>query len=214
MSKSLYKILRPFFIYFGLMIALLSCLCLYTLFAYQSLISVPILIFLLYFAAPLMHRLMQSYYPIKQGATLIKPDEYNPWINSFRLQKLYNSFPFIERALFLVPGLYNSWLRLWGSKIGKGVYLLPGVEIVDRGHVEFGDYVFIGNKTYISPHVAMNSKGQMYVYFKNVKIENSVFVGAFSKLGPGTKIAANQVIPAGSVYLLNARAPEKTSKSY
>lgn len=212
MSKSLYKILRPVFIYFGLIISLLSLVCFYSLFAYQSLVSIPILIFLLYFAAPLTHRLMQSYFPIKQGATLIKPDEYNPWINSFRLQKFYNSFPFVERALFLVPGLYNSWLRLWGSKIGKGVYLLPGIEIVDRGNVEFGDYVFIGNKTYISPHVAMSKKGQMYVYFKNIKIDNNVFVGAFSKLGPGTKISANQIIPAGSIFLLNATEPEKGTK--
>ncbi|MCO4793979.1 MAG: hypothetical protein KC493_09715, partial [Bacteriovoracaceae bacterium] len=167
MPDGLFKLLRFLFIYYAL---LLSSLCLVLFIGgiksgcyLLSALSVAII----YLAPPLTHRLMSSLYPMKQGATFIYPDKYNPWINSFRLQKIFMVCPWLERLLFLIPGLYNSWLRLWGSKIGKRVYILPGVEIVDRGNLDLGDGVFIGNKTYISPHVAMNKNGKMYVYVKD-----------------------------------------------
>ncbi|MCO4795581.1 MAG: hypothetical protein KC493_17820, partial [Bacteriovoracaceae bacterium] len=93
------------------------------------------------------------------------------------------------------------------------VYILPGVEIVDRGNLDLGDGVFIGNKTYISPHVAMNKNGKMYVYVKDVKIGSNTFIGAFSMLGPGTKIPENTMVPGGSVYTLNSSEPDGTRKA-
>lgn len=209
MPDGLYKILRFFFIYYAL---LLSVICLVLFIAGIKtncyLLSV-FSILLIYIAPPLTHRLMSSLYPIRQGATVVDPNKYNPWINSFRLQKIYMVAPWLESLLFLVPGLYNHWLRLWGSKVGKHVYILPGVEIVDRGNVEIGDNVFIGNKTYISPHVAQQKNDKMFVYVKNVKIGANSFIGAFSMLGPGTNVPENSKVSGGSVYTFNKNEPDQ-----
>lgn len=207
MSKSTYKIVKFFFIYFAFFQTIASLALIAHAIHSDQRWPIPVILFIIYVLPPLLNRLMNARYPMRQGATSVKIDEYNAWINSYRLQKLFTIFTFLERALFLVPGLYPAWLRLWGSKIGKGVYILPGVEIVDRGNLELGDFVFIGNKSYLSPHVAMNKNGKMFVYVKNIKIEDHVFIGAFCKLGPGTKISKGEAVPAGSAYFLNSTKP-------
>ncbi len=213
MPRGVYRVVKFFLIYYALLLAL-SCLSLIYVAITQGRPECMILaLAVIYLLPPLTHRFMNSLYPQKQGATLIDPNEYNPWINSFRLQKIYTICPQLERLLFLAPGLYGAWLRLWGSKVGKNVYLLPGVEIVDRGNVNFGDYVFIGNKTYISPHIVMTSNGKTYVYVKDVVIGKGTFVGAFCTLGPGTNIPSLQSIPAGSYFTLNSSEPDGTRKA-
>jgi hypothetical protein len=212
MPRNVYNVLKFFLIYYALILVLIFAGLTYLAVTKNcySLIALGFLI--VYLAPPLTHRLMNKMYPMRQGATIIDPNEYNPWINSFRLQKIYTIFPVLERMLFLAPGLYAAWLRLWGSKIGKHVYMLPGIEIVDRGNLNIGDFVFIGNKTYISPHVAMTKNGKMYVYVKDVTIGSGTFVGAFCTLGPGTKIPPKQEIPALSYYTINATEPRSTKK--
>jgi acetyltransferase-like isoleucine patch superfamily enzyme len=213
MPRRLYQVLKFIFIYYAFFLAAGCLTLIYFGLTKQRYDFFLLAILIVYLLPPLTHRLMNYFFPLRQGATLIDPNEYNPWINSFRLQKIYVICPQLERLLFLIPGLYNSWLRLWGSKIGKNVYLLPGVEIVDRGNVNFGDHVFIGNKTYISPHVAMTKNGKMYVYVKDVVIGKGSFVGAFCTLGPGTNIPPLQSIPAGSYFTLNSSEPDGTRKA-
>ena len=213
MPRKVYNLLKFFFIYYAFLLVLIFSGLVYFAIT-RNQYSLVILGFLtVYLAPPLTHRLMNKLYPMRQGATLIDPFEYNPWINSFRLQKIYTVFPVLERILFLVPGVYPAWLRLWGSKIGKRVYMLPGIEIVDRGNLNIGDYVFIGNKTYISPHVAMQKNGKMFIYVKDVTIGSGTFVGAFCTLGPGTNIPPRQEIPAGSYFTVNATQPTGIKKA-
>lgn len=213
MPRKVYQILKFGLIYYALILVLGCAGLTYLGLAYHCPVLIGLAFLLLYLAPPFTHRFMNHLYPMRQGATLIDPLEYNPWINSFRLQKIYSIFPQLERLLFLAPGLYAAWLRLWGSKVGKNVYMLPGVEIVDRGNVNIGDYVFIGNKTYISPHVAMTKNGKMFIYVKDVVIGSGTFVGAFCTLGPGTKIPPNQQIPAASYFTINSTAPNGTKTS-
>ncbi len=213
MSRGVYRILKFFLIYYALLVVLTSLSLVYLAATRGRYEFLALALAVIYLLPPLTHRFMNSLYPQRQGATLIDPNEYNPWINSFRLQKIYTICPQLERLLFLAPGLYGSWLRLWGSKVGKNVYLLPGVEIVDRANVNFGDFVFIGNKTYISPHVVMTKNGKTYVYVKDVVIGKGTFIGAFCTLGPGTNIAPLQSIPAGSYFTLNSSEPDGTRKS-
>ncbi len=213
MPRWVYNLTKFFLIYFAFFLAIG-----FTTLIYLGLKKSQPLFFILalaniYLLPPLTQRFFNALYPMKQGATLVDPNEYHPWINSFRMQKIFMIFPQLERMLFLIPGLYNAWLRLWGSKIGKGVYILPGVEIVDRGNVHFEDFVFIGNKTYISPHVAMTKNGKMYIYIKDIKISKGTFIGAFCTLGPGTNIPAGQIIPAGSYYTINSTQPDGTRKA-
>ncbi len=213
MSRGVYRVLKFFLIYYALLLALSCGALVYMAITQARPWYLGLAIALVYLLPPLTHRFMDSLYPQRQGATLIDPEEYNPWINSFRLQKIFTICPQLERLLFLAPGLYAAWLRLWGSKVGKNVYLLPGVEIVDRANVNFGDFVFIGNKTYISPHVVMTKNGKTYVYVKDVIIGKGTFIGAFCTLGPGTKIPPLQSIPAGSYFTLNSSEPDGSRKT-
>jgi hypothetical protein len=213
MPRKVYNIIKFFFIYYALILGLIFLGLVYLAITRNQYELILLGVLLLYLAPPLTHRVMNGLYPIRQGATLIDPFEYNPWINSLRLQKIYMVFPVLERILFLAPGLYAAWLRLWGSKIGKRVYMLPGIEIVDRGNLDIGDYVFIGNKTYISPHVAMQKNGKMFIYVKDVKIGSGTFVGAFCTLGPGTNIPPKQEVPAGSYFTINASEPSGTIRT-
>lgn len=213
MPRKIYGILKFFFIYYALILSVVFVGLIYFGLTKNQYSLIILGVILIYLAPPLTHRFMNWLYPIKQGATLVDPKEYNPWINSFRLQKIYTIFPVLERILFLSPGIYSAWLRLWGSKIGKGVYMLPGIEIVDRGNLNIGDFVFIGNKTYISPHVFINKNGKMFIYVKDVCIGPGSFVGSFCVLGPGTNIPAKKEIPAGSYFLLNASEPSGNTRS-
>jgi len=160
-----------------------------------------------YLVPLLMFRIICAIYPMKIGPSFFGEDQFSPWISSFRLQQIYMMFPFLERVLFFVPGLFNLWLRLWGSKIGKNVNFLPGVEVVDRGHLNIGDNVFIGNKCYFSPHVVQVRKGRFFLYYKPVTIGDNCFLGAFSTFGPGTEVASGSSIPSGSYYTVNKKEP-------
>ncbi|MDJ0694669.1 GH3 auxin-responsive promoter family protein [Mastigocoleus sp. MO_188.B34] len=41
----------------------------------------------------------------------------------------------------LLTEVITLWLRLWGSKVGEGIYWTPKIEIADRGLLEIGDRV-------------------------------------------------------------------------
>lgn len=198
---------KPGLPFFPLFIAILACLFLF-LFIESHRYLFLLLAFISPYIIPLFSfKLLQAIYPIKEGASFFGEERFSPWVSSFRLQQIYVMFPVLERILFFIPGLYNSWLRAWGSKIGKNVYFLPGILIVDRAHIEIGDNVMIGNQCYFSPHVVQIKKGRFFLYYKKISIGNNVFIGAFSTLGPGTKIADNITVPAGSAFGVNQSTP-------
>jgi len=167
-----------------------------------------------YLVPLLTFRFLQLIAPIKEGPSFFGEEKFSPWISSFRLQQIYVMFPILERMLFFIPNLYNLWLRAWGSKIGKRVYFLPGVEVVDRAHLEIGDNVMIGNKCYFSPHVVQVRKGRFFLYYKRVKIGSNCFIGAFSTFGPGTTVPDNSSIPSGSYYTVNKSEPRCLMPDY
>jgi len=160
-----------------------------------------------YLVPLVLFRVICAIYPMKIGASFFGEDKFSPWISSYRIQQVYLMFPILERLLFIVPGLFNLWLRLWGSKIGKNVNFIPGVEVVDRGHITIGDNVFIGNKCYFSPHVVQVRKGRFFLYYKGITIGDNCFLGAFSTFGPGTEIASGTSLPSGSYYTVNKKTP-------
>jgi acetyltransferase-like isoleucine patch superfamily enzyme len=160
-----------------------------------------------YLVPLLLFRIICAIYPMKIGPSFFGEDVFSPWVSSYRIQQIYLMFPVLERALFFIPGLYCFWLRLWGSKIGKNVNFIPGVEVVDRGHLNIGNNVFVGNKCYFSPHVVQVRKGRFFLYYKGVTVGDNCFLGAFSTFGPGTVIADGSSIPSGSYYTVNKSEP-------
>lgn len=200
----MFKKTLPFFPFF-LIILIIGTLYLSYL---KSSCALLILGLLMPYLVPLLlFRVICAIYPMKIGPSFFGEEKFSPWISSFRLQQIYMIFPVLERVLFFVPGLYCAWLRAWGSKIGKNVNFLPGVEVVDRGHLNIGNNVFIGNKCYFSPHVVQVRKGRYFLYYKPVTVGDNCFLGAFSTFGPGTEVAPGSTIPSGSYYTVNKKEP-------
>lgn len=171
------------------------------------------LIFLLTpFLLPLLiQRIVLGIYPMKEGGSHIGLEEhrFSPWLFSLRIQQIYLVFPQLERLLFYLPGLYSAWLRAWGSKIGKNVFWTPGTIVNDRSLLEVGDFVIFGHNTYMSSHFLRVKNGKFFVYVKKIKIGSYSFIGAFTKMGPGTTIAQGTQVQAMSVYSVNRQTPNE-----
>ncbi|MBL7714114.1 MAG: hypothetical protein JNL01_01525 [Bdellovibrionales bacterium] len=143
----------------------------------------------LYLFPPILWRIVRVFTGNPVGAFRVgKTGKPSAWVAYYNLQFLFTVAPWIEKFLLLIPGAYSAWLRLWGSQIGKKVIWTPGVTIVDRGHLEVGDYAFFGNNSYLSAHVVSRRDTRYILYVKKLRVGNRAFVGAWSMLGPGAKV--------------------------
>jgi hypothetical protein len=161
-------------------------------------VSVTALFFFLYGFPLSIYRIHDYFYPVSEGISYLCGKEYSPWWGSHQIQVIYITFPFLEAALRLIPGVYSFWLRLWGSSVGKNVYWTPHLEVADRGLLEIGDDVVFGNAIGIYSHVIKPRKNDLMLYVKKVKIGSNVFLGASSALAPGVVIEDNTFVPITS----------------
>lgn len=146
--------------------------------------------------------------PLKEGSTeYLAEKTFSSWLSSYRIQEIYLKFPFLEKIIHLVPFLYNSWLRAWGSKVGKRVLIPPTVKIVDRTSLNIGNNVYLGDEVYFSSHFIVQKNGRVFCFHKSVTIEDNCFIGAFTKLGPGARVKENSTVKAFSYYSLNSSEP-------
>ena len=136
----------------------------------------------------LVYRLHQWVFPVQEGISYLRGNEYSPWWGSHQIQVIYIAIPVFEAMLRLIPGAFSCWLRLWGAKVGRDVYWTPGLEIADRGLIEIGDRVVMGHRIAISSHIIKPRKQNLMLYVKKVKIGNDVFLGAGCILAPGVVI--------------------------
>ena len=74
------------------------------------------------------------------------------------VQLLYGAVPLLETVLRLIPGAYSAWLRLWGSRIGKGGYRTPQVQVLDRSLLEVGDGAVFGHEVKVACRVIKPSR--------------------------------------------------------
>lgn len=144
---------------------------------------------------PLAYRFHERFYPVKEGISYLRGDEYSPWWGSHQIQFIYIAFPALEALLRLIPGAFSAWLRLWGAKVGKGVYWTPKLSIADRGLIEIGDRVVFGYQIELYSHAVKPKNQDLMLYVKKVKIGSNVFLGAGSRLGPGVIVEDGTYIP-------------------
>jgi hypothetical protein len=111
------------------------------------------LLAVLYLVPVATYRLHGALWPLVEGASRIDAPRYAPWWGGHQCQLMYSALPALEAALRLVPGLYSGWLRLWGSRVGRGVYWTPLVEITDRSLLEVGDGVVFGHRVACYAHL-------------------------------------------------------------
>jgi hypothetical protein len=140
-------------------------------------------------------RLHEALWPLAEGPSRIDVPAYSPWWGAHQLQVMYGAFPALEAALRLVPGLYSAWLRLWGSRIGRGVHWTPLVEITDRSLLEAGDGVVFGHRVACYAHLIKRREAGLILYVRRIRIGSGVLLGAGSRLGPGARIDAGTVLP-------------------
>jgi hypothetical protein len=118
------------------------------------------------------------------------------WWFTAQWQVLFTRLPFLEECLRLVPGLYSTWLRLWGARIGSLVYWSPGVVILDRPVVRIGSRVVFGVGVRLNPHVlAAGPRGRVTLHLAPIVIGDDVLVGGYSLLLPGAVVAAGEATP-------------------
>jgi acetyltransferase-like isoleucine patch superfamily enzyme len=142
-----------------------------------------------------IYRIHQFFYPIPLGLSDLTEKNYSPWWGSQQIQLIYNTFPSLEKILHLFPGLFSIWLRLWGAKVGKNVYWVPSVRIVDRSLIAIGDNVILGHLVITCSHVIKPKGDKLLLYVQPIKIGDNAFVGAQAKLGPGAWVEAGAFIP-------------------
>jgi hypothetical protein len=117
--------------------------------------------------------------------------DFLKWWACFQFQVLFLRFPALEEVLRLVPGLYSSWLRCWGSRVGKLTYWAPGTVILDRGFLDIGDRVVFGAGVRLNPHVMEN-----VLKLAPVRIADDAMIGGYSLLTAGTEIASGEATRA------------------
>lgn len=150
--------------------------------------GLSMLLFTLYLLPVLSFRVHNVIFPLRAGKTDLASKEYSPWYGSYCFQRIYNDMLFLESILRSFPGVYSSWLRLWGAKIGKGIMWTPNIQILDRSMIELGDRVFFGNEVYLCSHAVTKMDGQEVLGVYPIKIGEQSFVGAQSKIGPGAEV--------------------------
>ena len=157
-----------------------------------SLLALLAVVYLLPVAAFRVH---QAIWPLAEGRSRIDAPGYSPWWGGHQFQVMYSAFPALEAALRLVPGLYSAWLRLWGSRVGQGVYWTPLVEITDRSLLEIGDGVVFGHRVACFGHLIKRRNDGLVLYVRRIRIGAGALLGASSRLGPGARIDAGVVLP-------------------
>lgn len=116
-------------------------------------------------------------------------------------------------------GLKVAILKLFGSKIGKGVIIKPGVNIKYPWLLTIGDYSWIGEDVWIDNlaqvTIGLNcciSQGALLLcgnhnfrsesfdlIVKPITIEDGAWVGAKSVVCPGVTVKEDAIITVGSV---------------
>lgn len=127
--------------------------------------------------------------------------------------------PIVRSRWLPFSALKVSVLRLFGSKIGKGVRIKPGVSVKFPWRLTVGDYVWIGENAWIDnlaeitleSHVCLSQ--DVYLCTGNhdwsdlnfklipaeIYIEQGSWIAARAVVGPGVRIGQGSILSLGSV---------------
>jgi acetyltransferase-like isoleucine patch superfamily enzyme len=206
------------------MIMLMALACIVWFAVQPSVIALLALLAVLYALPLLTYRVHNWFHPITPGLQRFENNTYSPWWGTHRIQLIYIFLPSLEAVLMMVPGLFSLWLRLWGSTIGKRVYWTPRLELLDRTLLNIGDDVVFGYNSGLCGHLVVSEaqfKSQKQLTLKDtvalpggdkpvllvdqVRVGRGVFVGAGSRLGPGTVVADKVSLPLLTYLVANQR---------
>lgn len=152
----------------------------------------------LYLLPPLLARLvLLSGSPVTDGAGPLDP-AFKRWWLLTQLQMPFNRVGLLEDLLRLVPGLYSLWLNLWGSKVSLMTFWTRDVLISERYLLTIEPGVIFASQTGITAHlVAPDDDGELRLVLAPVVVERGAVLGIRSGLGPGCRVFAGELLPAG-----------------
>ena len=151
----------------------------------------------------------------------------NSWYHPGSLLKralwYFMNLLFIKNQWNPFNGLKRGVLKLFGATIGKGVIIKPSVNIKYPWKLEIGDHVWIGEGVWIDnlgmvkidSHVCISQGALLLTGNHNYKkitfdlmigdiiIEEGVWIGARSIVGPGVHCKAFSILTIGSVAVDN-----------
>jgi putative colanic acid biosynthesis acetyltransferase WcaF len=130
----------------------------------------------------------------------------------------------LKCAVFLNPlpvpvALKRILLRLFGAKVGRGVIIKPRVNIHFPWKLSLGDHSWIGEEVFIlnlepvsvGRHCCVSQRAflctgnhdyrqrEMPYCNRPITLEDGVWIGAQSFVGPGVTVGTDSVVAAGSV---------------
>ena len=89
------------------------------------------------------------------------------------------------------------WMALWGGHLSPWAHIAPGVVITDRSRTLIARSAVIGNGVLLGGHaVGRDRGGAWWVEIGMVKIEAGAVIGARCVIGPGSRVAPDEVVTA------------------
>jgi len=156
----------------------------------------------LYLLPPLVCRLWITLSGKPEGEMNEHQSGFIQWWGLSQTQAIYSRLPFLEELLRLIPGFYNLWLGLWGSRVHVTVFWSPGVHVFDRYHLTIGKGVIIGGGSRVGAHVInRDTDGHCLLCVAPLVIEQGVTLGMNACAGPGVHIHENATVPVGKVLM-------------
>jgi len=127
--------------------------------------------------------------------------------------------PVLASRLMLSARVRSALLRLFGAKIGKQMYMKPGVRVKFPWYLTVGDYCWIGEDVWIdnlapvsiASHVCVSqgaylctgnhdwSKPNLRLFTRPITLQRGCWVGARTLVGPGVTVREGAILTAGGV---------------
>ena len=128
------------------------------------------LLFVAYLFPPLFWRLIDLMLPAQLGISNLDNNnhQFNTWLISFHLQRNYNQFPIMENILKLIPGLYSTWLSLWGAEINTKINWKWKTKIIDRPFIKIKNNSTLHEVDTICSHQIIKKGNQSFLSLEKV----------------------------------------------
>jgi putative colanic acid biosynthesis acetyltransferase WcaF len=144
---------------------------------------------------------------------------------SFIVQMLWHfvGFPLVRSNYMPVSSVKGMVLRLFGARIGKGVYIKPGLKVKFPWYLSVGDHCWLGEDVWIDnlaevtigSHVCVSQGAyfctgnhdwktpNMKLFRKPLTIKDGTWIGAKAVLCPGVVVGPEAIVTVGSVVTRN-----------
>ncbi len=136
--------------------------------------------------------------------------------------------PIVRSNLIPISAVKCMGLRLFGARIGRSVYVKPGLRVKFPWYLTVGDYCWLGEEAWIDnlapvtigSHVCVSqavylctgnhdwTTPNMKLFRRPIVLEDGSWVGARATVCPGVTLHAGAVAAAGSVVLKDIPAYE------